>query len=120
MASSNAALHQRLSTVPHALSSLRSIVTSALATLNTRWLVMEKTAMDAGGRLHELRSRDGDWFLDELLTMSMNVTQMVELLEITSPVRPGACRNVGMKACSNILTSRTIRRRQQVLKDSRQ
>ncbi|XP_062507559.1 serine/threonine-protein kinase SMG1-like isoform X2 [Corticium candelabrum] len=80
--SNNTTLRRLLTTVPHAPASLTCIVTSALATLNTRWLMMEKTAMNAGNRLHELISRNGDWFLDELLTMSLNVTQMVELLHI--------------------------------------
>ena len=80
-------LHHLLSNVQHSATSLCCIVVSALSTLNTRWLVMEKTAMDAGDRLHELRSRDGDWFLDELLTMSLNVTQMVELLQTVPLVR---------------------------------
>ena len=33
-------------------------------------------------RLSDLRSRDGDWFLDELCTMSGNVSQMVNLLDM--------------------------------------
>jgi PI-3-kinase-related kinase SMG-1 len=82
-------LHQLLSSGQHAVTSLCCIAVSALSTLNSRWLVMEKTAMDAGERLHELRSRDGDWFLDELLTMSLNVSQMVELLQ-TLPLNEAA------------------------------
>ena len=36
----------------------------------------------ARDRLSDLTSRDGDWFLDELCTMSGNVSQMVNLLEM--------------------------------------
>ena len=36
----------------------------------------------ARDRLSDLTSRDGDWFLDELCTMSGNVSQMVNLLEL--------------------------------------
>ena len=42
---------------------------------------MEQTAQSAGIRLAELNSREGDWFLDELCTMSGNVSQMITLLE---------------------------------------
>lgn len=42
---------------------------------------MEQTAQSAGIRLSELNSREGDWFLDELCTMSGNVSQMISLLE---------------------------------------
>ena len=35
----------------------------------------------AGERLAELTSRDGDWFLDELCSMSGNVTQLLTLLK---------------------------------------
>ena len=48
----------------------------------------------ARDRLSDLTSRDGDWFLDELCTMSGNVSQMVNLLKmcLTSmdhDMRPG-------------------------------
>ena len=38
-------------------------------------------------RLSDLTSRDGDWFLDELCTMSGNVSQMNGLLEMCISVR---------------------------------
>ena len=36
----------------------------------------------ARDRLSDLTSRDGDWFLDELYTMSGNVSQMIGLLDM--------------------------------------
>ncbi len=36
----------------------------------------------ARDRLSDLTSKDGDWFLDELCTMSGNVSQMIGLLEM--------------------------------------
>lgn len=33
-------------------------------------------------RLSDLTSKDGDWFLDELCTMSGNVSQMISLLKM--------------------------------------
>ncbi len=37
----------------------------------------------AGERLMDLTSRDGDWFLDELCSMSGNVNQLLSLLSGT-------------------------------------
>ena len=41
----------------------------------------------AGDRLMDLTSRDGDWFLDELCSMSGNVTHLLGLLNDPSVVR---------------------------------
>lgn len=60
---------------------LSCFVVIAVCPLNRRWLFMEQTAQSAGVRLSELNSREGDWFLDELCTMSGNVSQMINLLE---------------------------------------
>ena len=60
---------------------LSCFVVIAVCPLNRRWLFMEQTAQSAGVRLSELNSREGDWFLDELCTMSGNVSQMISLLE---------------------------------------
>ena len=60
---------------------LSCFVVIAVCPLNRRWLFMEQTAQSAGIRLSELNSREGDWFLDELCTMSGNVSQMISLLE---------------------------------------
>ena len=43
-------------------------------------------------RLSDLTSRDGDWFLDELCTMSGNVSQMNGLLEMCIRVRSSPTR----------------------------
>ena len=53
----------------------------SVAPLNKRWFFMEQTAYSAAEKLSELTSRDGDWFLDELCTMSGNVLQVVQVLE---------------------------------------
>ena len=44
----------------------------------------------AGERLSELTSREGDWFLDELCSMSGNVTQLLVLLKEYPLVSVGA------------------------------
>ncbi|CAL1541344.1 unnamed protein product [Lymnaea stagnalis] len=60
--------------------SLMSVIVSALYTLNKRYLLMEGAAAGAGDRLMDLTSRDGDWFLDELCSMSGNVNHFLETL----------------------------------------
>jgi len=45
-------------------------------------LVSSSSCPAARDRLSELTSKDGDWFLDELCTMSGNVSQMIRLLEM--------------------------------------
>ena len=61
---------------------LACFIIAALCPLSRRWLFMEQTAQAARERLSDLTSRDGDWFLDELCTMSGNVSQMNGLLEM--------------------------------------
>lgn len=46
-----------------------------------RNLVMEGAAASAGEQLVELTSRDGAWFLEELCSMSGNITCLVQLLK---------------------------------------
>uniref|UniRef100_A0A2C9LZC5 non-specific serine/threonine protein kinase n=1 Tax=Biomphalaria glabrata TaxID=6526 RepID=A0A2C9LZC5_BIOGL len=67
--------------------SLMSVVVSALYTLNKRYLLMEGAAAGAGDRLMDLTSRDGDWFLDELCSMSGNVNKFLETLNQHNQVR---------------------------------
>ncbi|XP_056143769.1 serine/threonine-protein kinase SMG1 [Lampris incognitus] len=61
--------------------SLAGIITSALCTLTRRNLVMEGAAASAGEQLVDLTSRDGAWFLEELCTMSGNVSALATLLQ---------------------------------------
>ena len=60
---------------------MTSVVVSALCALSTRYLVMEGAASTAAERLMDLTSRDGDWFLDELCSMSGNVNHLLGLLQ---------------------------------------
>ncbi|XP_067088604.1 serine/threonine-protein kinase SMG1 isoform X1 [Osmerus mordax] len=61
--------------------SLAGVLVSALCTLSRRSLVMEGAAGSAGEQLVELTSRDGAWFLEELGSMSGNVTALCQLLQ---------------------------------------
>ncbi|XP_066497814.1 serine/threonine-protein kinase SMG1 isoform X2 [Hoplias malabaricus] len=61
--------------------SLAGIIISALCALTRRNLVMEGAAASAGEQLVELTSRDGAWFLEELCSMSGNITCLVQLLK---------------------------------------
>uniref|UniRef100_A0A673ZF53 non-specific serine/threonine protein kinase n=1 Tax=Salmo trutta TaxID=8032 RepID=A0A673ZF53_SALTR len=63
--------------------SLATIISSALCTLTRSTNLMVEgatTAAAAGGQLVELTSRDGAWFLEELCSMSGNITSLVQLL----------------------------------------
>lgn len=57
------------------------VVVSALSSLTKRYLIMEEAASSASDRLVCLTSRDGDWFLDELCSMSGNVNHLLGLLQ---------------------------------------
>ncbi|XP_070580922.1 serine/threonine-protein kinase SMG1-like [Ptychodera flava] len=63
------------------VTSLTSVIVTALCTLNRRSLVMEGAAAGAGDRLMDLTSRDGSWFLEELCSMNGNISHLVGLLE---------------------------------------
>lgn len=41
----------------------------------------------AGDRLMDLTSRDGDWFLDELCSMSSNVMHYIDILKVNTSVQ---------------------------------
>ena len=62
------------------VTSLMAWIISALCSLNKRYSQMEAAAAGAGDRLMDLTSRDGDWFLDELCSMSSNVMHFIDTL----------------------------------------
>ncbi|KAK6170598.1 hypothetical protein SNE40_018955 [Patella caerulea] len=63
------------------VSSLVCMIVTVLCSLNKRFLLMEGAAAGAGDRLMDLTSRDGDWFLDELCSMSGNVNMFLMTLK---------------------------------------
>ncbi|XP_041362847.1 serine/threonine-protein kinase SMG1-like [Gigantopelta aegis] len=63
------------------VSSLTCVIVSALCSLNKRYIMMEGAAAGAGDRLLDLTSRDGDWFLDELCSVSGNVNMFLDTLK---------------------------------------
>ncbi|XP_064619648.1 serine/threonine-protein kinase SMG1-like isoform X2 [Lineus longissimus] len=80
------AIHQLLADYgPAGKASLAGVIITALCALTKRYLVMEGAAAAAGDRLMDLTSRDGDWFLEELHSMSGNNIQLIALLKLTSP-----------------------------------
>lgn len=64
--------------------SLMAWIIAALCTLNKRYNQMEGAAAGAGDRLMDLTSRDGDWFLDELCSMSSNIMHYIDMLKINT------------------------------------
>ncbi|CAH1794898.1 unnamed protein product [Owenia fusiformis] len=58
---------------------LGNVILTALCGLSKRYLIMEGAAAAAGERLMDLTSREGDWFLDELYSMSGNIHQLLAM-----------------------------------------
>ena len=64
----------------------------------------------AGERLMDLTSRDGDWFLDELCSMSANVNHLLSALSdpaLTHLLSADMCQQISaaMKATDAVYTS---------------
>nr|KAG5704900.1 hypothetical protein BaRGS_003883 [Batillaria attramentaria] len=66
--------------------SLMCFIVSALSSLSKRYLLMESASAGAGERLMDLTSRDGDWFLEELCSISGNVNHFLDTLERNTSV----------------------------------
>lgn len=69
-----------------------TVVISALSALSKRYLVMEEAASSAADRLVDLMSREGDWFLDELCSMSGNINHLLSMLQHSSLVSYRFCQ----------------------------
>ncbi|XP_060585549.1 serine/threonine-protein kinase SMG1-like, partial [Ruditapes philippinarum] len=67
-------------------SSLTAVIVTALCALNKRNIQMEAAATGVGDRLMDLTSRDGDWFLEELCSMSGNVSQFLDMIKSSQQV----------------------------------
>ncbi|XP_078611831.1 serine/threonine-protein kinase SMG1-like isoform X2 [Branchiostoma floridae x Branchiostoma japonicum] len=89
------------------VSSLTCVVVTALCALNRRCLVMEGAAAAAGDRLMDLTSRDGDWFLDELCSMSGNVTQLITVLK-EHPLLQCAVSEVAQNSMNAVFTANKV------------
>ncbi|KAI8501131.1 Serine/threonine-protein kinase smg1 [Branchiostoma belcheri] len=89
------------------VSSLTCVVVTALCALNRRCLVMEGAAAAAGDRLMDLTSRDGDWFLDELCSMSGNVTQLITVLK-EHPLLQCAVSEVAQNSMNAVFTAHKV------------
>lgn len=79
---------------------MTSVVVSALCALSKRYLVMEGAASTAAERLMDLTSRDGDWFLDELCSMSGNVNHLLGLLQHPQLVGSGLWLKTSVGLCA--------------------
>jgi PI-3-kinase-related kinase SMG-1 len=89
----------------------------AVSPLIRRWLYMEQTAHSAGERLSDLTSKDGDWFLDELCTMSGNVSQVVDVMEMCiETMVQGPIKETSLLNCS-IIALREVHRVYSLLQD---
>lgn len=59
---------------------LECVNITALCAINKRYLMMEGAAKCAGDCLVDLTSREGDWFLDEMRSMSSLIAELVTLI----------------------------------------
>ena len=75
------------------------LIMSATA-LNRRWLNMEQMAFTSSERLPDMTSQYGDSFLDELCTMSCNVQQVVEAIELCVEVGGALVKGETMLFCA--------------------
>lgn len=59
---------------------VEAVVLTALCALNKRFLMMEAAATSAGDCLLNLTSREGDWFLDDMVLIGSTVLHLVPLI----------------------------------------
>ncbi|XP_067130817.1 serine/threonine-protein kinase SMG1 [Centruroides vittatus] len=63
------------------LISLECVIVTALCALNRRLLIMDNAAAAAGDCLVDLTSWGGDWYLDEMYSMSNSMIQLITILQ---------------------------------------
>lgn len=63
------------------LMSLECVIVTALCALNRRLLLMDNAAAAAGDCLVDLTSWGGDWYLDEMYSMSNSMIQLITILQ---------------------------------------
>lgn len=78
-----------------AAAALETVVIGMLCNLNRRYLMLEKSAQSAGDCLVDLTSREGEWFLDDMSSLSAQAVELLSLLPLQSasaedPVLPVA------------------------------
>ncbi|CAG9838889.1 unnamed protein product [Diabrotica balteata] len=87
-----------------AVSALEFVIASELVLLNRNLLTLEIAAQRSGDWLIKLTSRDGDWFLDDLLLHSTKAVEMISNLPTLKQTYNESFYKVlsGIKIASNI------------------
>ncbi|CAK1585847.1 unnamed protein product [Parnassius mnemosyne] len=84
-----------------AAAALESVVVGMLCNLNRRFLMLENGAQSAGDCLVDLTSREGEWFLDDMNALSMQVVELLSLLPLQSASVEDAAMSVAVECVRN-------------------
>lgn len=80
---------------------LESVVIGMLCNLNRRYLVLENGAQSAGDCLVDLTSREGEWFLDDMSSLTMQAVELLSLLPLQSASAEDAALPVAVESVRN-------------------
>lgn len=84
-----------------AASSLESVVIGMLCNLNRRYLMLENGAQSAGDCLVDLTSREGEWFLDDMSSLSTQAVELLSLPPLQSALTEDASLPVAVECVRN-------------------
>ncbi|XP_045450625.1 serine/threonine-protein kinase SMG1-like [Melitaea cinxia] len=84
-----------------ATSALENVVIGMLCNLNRRYLMLENGAQSAGDCLVDLTSREGEWFLDDMSSLSMQAVELLSLLPLQSASVEDAALPVAVECVRN-------------------
>nr|XP_026487269.1 serine/threonine-protein kinase SMG1 [Vanessa tameamea] len=84
-----------------ATASLEISVVGLLCNLNRRYLMLENGAQSAGDCLVDLTSREGEWFLDDMSSLSMQAVELLSLLPLQSASVDDAALPVAVECVRN-------------------
>lgn len=84
-----------------AAAALENIVIEMLCNLNRRYLMLENGAQSAGDCLVDLTSMEGEWFLDDMNSLSMQAVELLSLLPLQSASIDDAALPVAVECVRN-------------------
>ncbi|CAH2090705.1 unnamed protein product [Euphydryas editha] len=84
-----------------ATAALENVVIGMLCNLNRRYLMLENGAQSAGDCLVDLTSREGEWFLDDMSSLSMQAVELLSLLPLQSASVDDAALPVAVECVRN-------------------
>lgn len=84
-----------------ATAALENVVIGMLCNLNRRYLMLENGAQSAGDCLVDLTSREGEWFLDDMSSLSMQAVELLSLLPLQSASVEDAALPVAVECVRN-------------------